>query len=259
MTMIDPGRDKLGIAVAVSLILLTVQVSCAIPAMPSPKLLAILTLTGAGNEVVFSPDGRTLAVNGGGPGEAVVLWEVASRRVRGVLRDRQRPHDTVAHQNITFAPDGAYLFTSARQTVLRWNLATGHSKTLRVRTDTYSALAFSHDRRTLALGDARGAVTLYDVTEHRHLGTLRVTDPVASLAFSRDGKELATGGAGRPPTYTCSKVRLWEISTARLRATLGEHAAAAEVTCLVFHQSGRRWLLPASRGRFGFGMQRPGR
>src|SRR4051812_17387128 len=91
-------------------------------ARPSrPRVLATLRLDAFVGEVVFSPDGRTLATN---VEDRVVLWEVASWRVRASFR---WPGDS-SGKSITFSPDGKSLAAVDLRAVRVWDLPTGQSR-----------------------------------------------------------------------------------------------------------------------------------
>ena len=93
------------------------------------------------------------------------------------------------------------------------------------------AIAFSPDRRHMAIGGADGGVTLFDVAAgapvHRfaeHQG------PVTAVAFAPDGTELASGGKDRV-------VNLYSIERRVLIRRFEGHADA--VTAVSFEPSGR--------------------
>ena len=70
------------------------------------------------------------------------------------------------------------------------------------------SVAFSPDGKTLAAGDAGGAVQLWAVATRQPIGVPLIGQgaPVNSVAFSPDGKTLATGDA-------VGTIRLWDVAT----------------------------------------------
>jgi WD40 repeat protein len=106
-----------------------------------------------------------------------------------------------------------------------------------------TALAFSHDGAWLAAGGDRGTVLLCrpgadDKTSHRFRDPTR-SFRVTALAFSREGGLLAAGGGDHA-------VRVWDLGTRRLLATLTGHDAP--VSSVAFSADGRQ-LVSASWDR----------
>ena len=103
--------------------------------------------------LVFSPDGRTLAMGTDG---GVVLWDLQSQtQIEPILAG-----DRV--QQMAFSPDGRLLAASSHTGIVLWDMAVrrlvgavgtqGHG---------WSAIVFSPDGKTLALGSASGSVLLW--------------------------------------------------------------------------------------------------
>jgi WD40 repeat protein len=107
-------------------------------------------------EAVSSPDGRTWAVKGQTDAPAVVLFEAATGRQRGVLEAR----DGVTA--LAFSPDGRWLVIGSHQLSL-WDLATG--RIVAHAAGPCSSLAFSPDGKRLAVGSGDSAALVYDVAE----------------------------------------------------------------------------------------------
>ncbi|MEV6834495.1 hypothetical protein AB0N17_08255 [Streptomyces sp. NPDC051133] len=183
--------------------------------------------------LVFSPDGRTLAVLTNN--HSVYLWNIGdpSHPVTGKpihLRTR------FAGPALAFSPDGRTLATAYDDdTVQLWNVAdpahpvrvgsplTGHRGYV-------NALAFSPDGHTLASGSADSTVRLWNVTDPAHaagLGRLtKHSGAVNTLAFSPDGRVLASGSDD-------DTVRLWNVgrpaSATALGAPLTGHTEAVKL------------------------------
>ena len=98
------------------------------------------------------------------------------------------------------------------------------------------ALALTADGRTLAGGDAKGVVTLWEIETGNVVLHLDMQGPILSLAFSRDGNWLAIGLGknDRKPTDT---VWLYEIHNNAPHRSFGDSAVPA----LAWSADGR-WL-----------------
>ncbi|MEU0410834.1 helix-turn-helix domain-containing protein [Streptomyces griseorubiginosus] len=141
-------------------------------------------------EVVFAPDGRTLAaVTVGADGDHVTLFDVETGRARRTLK----PKAFVL--SVALSPDGRTLATASRDgRVVLWDVRTGRPRDSFSADAPAGAPAFSPDGRTLALGGARG-VQLWDLVTRQ--SRLRVpTGSYATAAFSPDGRTLAITAGG---------------------------------------------------------------
>src|SRR5262249_33904016 len=71
--------------------------------------------------VVYSPDGKTLASLDGDWGEPVRLWDVATgKEIRQLAQ-----HNRWGIRSIAYSPDGKTLASTERTTVSLWDTATG--------------------------------------------------------------------------------------------------------------------------------------
>ena len=98
------------------------------------------------------------------------------------------------------------------------------------------ALALTPDGRTLAGGDANGAVTLWDIATGNLTLHLDVPGPILCLAFSRDGNWLAIGLA-KPAGEPADTVWLYEIHSKGPHRSFGRSAVPA-----VAWSADGRWL-----------------
>ena len=145
-----------------------------------------------------------------------------------------------------FSPDGNILAgaTDDMNIIKLWDLQTrSQHAILAGHTWFVETLVFSSDSRLLASGDRAGAVYVWDVeTGHRKKTLEGHPISVKALAFSPDSSILASASH--------RDVRLWEIGTSTLRATLIEHkdSGQADTLALAFSRDGET-LVSTGRGK----------
>jgi WD40 repeat protein len=183
-------------------------------------------LSGDAGVVAFSPDGRSLATGDAYYSRRVMLWNVATSTL---VRTLSGPDSGV--RSIAFSPDGSLLAGSAWRAYL-WDANTGsllqQCYEWRPGNAGVSRVAFSPDGRLLALAEDWG-FQFWDVVTGALVSTLAADrSEVLSLAFSPNGKTLASGTVGA--------VKLWSISAGAVIRTLAEES---HVMSLAFSPDGR--------------------
>ncbi|GAA3812961.1 hypothetical protein GCM10022403_053270 [Streptomyces coacervatus] len=171
------------------------------------------TLDGAGTQVEFSPDGKTLAT---GDGKTVRLWQGGMTQ----------PATVLTHQILgEFSPDGKTLATQTDQLKVRLrNIATG--KTIGLGSEVDVSTAFSPDSRTIATASMvvtqqphSVPVRVWDVATGKLRATLNGhTDGIEAMAFTPDGTLITAS--------TDDTVRLWNVTTGKTIRTIGEDKEA---------------------------------
>jgi WD40 repeat protein len=166
----------------------------------------LLELRGHSNEVlqvVFSPDGRSLASGSGSsflgrPGE-LKLWDVGNGRE--VFSSPRKRHGVMS---VSFSPDGRRLATGSgdrggRGELSLWDAATGQELiSLSGMTGAVTRLAFSPDGRRLATnGWMRSGARIWDTATGTELFKLLLLPFSASFIFNADGRYLIANGPGR--------------------------------------------------------------
>jgi WD40 repeat protein len=165
-----------------------------------------------------------------------------------------------------FSPDGRFLVTAnhrkGRPEVLIWDVAARKpvSGPLPVDdlpendpTETAYSPVFSPDGRTLALThSASPVVTLWDATNGRNIGALRVRRHsavgVLPVAFSPDGRTVAVAPLSVNPDNkkTLGDLELWDVRARRWIRTV----SGAGSGVLIFEPDGRRLFVDgSSKGR----------
>jgi len=184
------------------------------------------------NSVVFSPDGKTLAVAGSSSVTTgvVELWNVASGKLIGSFATAANAVNSVA-----FSANGLDLvvgggiydyYTNTSVGILEeWSISTQRRvRSLKTTLSAVNSVALSSDGKTLAAGGANGkngVVELWATSTGTQLKTLNSQEAtnICSVAFSPDGASLACGGTG--PSN--SILQLWSVGGGKLLSTLGSN------------------------------------
>ena len=154
----------------------------------------------------------------------MVLCEATSGREL-----RRLPHQ-VAALTVAFAPDGKTLAAGlADGSIVLWDPDTGSQReSVAGHSSQVTSLAYSPDGRTLmAAGrDCCPQIDLWGNSSHLRSSLIVRSTPMTHQVWfatvSPDGKTLATGSGDRT-------VRLWDMATKQLRASLNDHTAGVSL------------------------------
>jgi WD40 repeat protein len=173
--------------------------------------------------VVFSPDGRKLAV--GAANYQVQVWNLASHQLMTTIDPGKADAGP-----LLFSSDDSQLTTIDTDStdIEVWDLAT-HELVNKVSSE--DSLALTPDVTLAATVTLTGTLELVNVAAQAELNypaaTLPSTDPddVSSIAFSPNGRLLAvgtqaTGNASLGPKGISHGIRVWNVATHDLVATL---------------------------------------
>ena len=229
--------------------------------------------------IAFSPDGRRVAVNGGGTdlGSAVQVWDIerraqvaapkVKRAVSGLAFSKDgeflavggstlevfdaRSNESVAKLDCgsagavspAFSPDGKWIAANCSGVVTVWSIAKAAELFHFGEVADAGPVVFSADGRYLAAACATG-LTLYDVAARKIAQSVTTSDPVTALAFSPGGDMLAFGLRLRAPKADAMAptVFLFDMRTHRKAQSL---VAGQWVSALRFEREGRALLVAA--------------
>ena len=207
--------------------------------IPSGKKIASIPADIGAHYVCFSPDGKLLAF---ASGNAMTIWDLTSQttlahmnheirinalafspdgiHLASVSKDktaklwRVTTGELVAqwiHENnlweLAFSPDGSYLAVAGDTCLVRvWdvqNRAEVSRLILDDNTCVISALAFSHDGKSIAVASNQGAFWIYESVPRILVTWLAHDAPVRTLDFAPGGEYVATAGG--------NAVYLWHV------------------------------------------------
>jgi len=230
--------------------------------------------------VAFSPDGRRVAVNGGGTdlGSALQIWDIEGKTLVAAPRVKH------SVSGIAFSNDGAYVALSSASVevfsarssglaarldcpaegsaispvfnangkwvaancsgvVTVWSIAGGAEifHFGEASDANVGPVAFGPDGRAVAAAFAN-AVVLYDVAARKITKTFSTADPATTLAFSGNGEWLAFGTRLREPKLDEKGMNLFLVDL-RTRRRLWSANAGQWVSALKFVRDGRELLV----------------
>ncbi|KUN98490.1 hypothetical protein AQJ67_27520 [Streptomyces caeruleatus] len=172
-----------------------------------------------GFSIAFSPDGKTVAVDG--EDDNVQLWDIASGKARRTIKGGGNV------KVLKYSPNGKTLAIGSDDGSVRlWDTVSGEVRaTLKGHTSEVDSMVFSPDGKTLATTSEGGEVRLWDMTAHESRHVLRSDQFVNSLTFSPDGRTLATGTMEElynPQPNVGITDDLWDVTSGKPPYTLAD-------------------------------------
>jgi serine/threonine protein kinase len=208
------------------------------PSKPKPGT-TFVTYTGHIYPVytaAWSNDGRYIA--SGGSDTTVQIWHAADGQQLLVYRGHSAPVGTV-----TWSPDRkqphVIASSGADQTVQIWDASSKKSLlTYREHVAEIRAMAWSPDGRSIASGDARGNIRIWNANNGTLLLTHTSKTRLWTLAWSPDGKFIASGGDS-------GIVEVWSTDTSQVLATYSGHVRTRFIKAVSWSPDGQ-WIASGS-------------
>jgi predicted CXXCH cytochrome family protein len=197
--------------------------------------------------VATSPDGQYAACT---RGNQIYIYDLTNGQLAAKLSDPELaksglyPEAGVAHfdlvQSLAFSPDGDRLASGAYREVKLWHRQRNASSARwSLPQDGTGSLAISPDGKTAAIGDAQGAITLWDLATGLPAKTLSGhTGPVTALRFK--GADTLVSAAGDP------SIRLWNLADG---SAIGAITTPEPVTVLAVLEDGKRIVSGSADGK----------
>jgi RNA polymerase sigma factor (sigma-70 family) len=160
--------------------------------------------------LLLTPDGKTLVSNDYYGTRTVCVWEMATGKLR------HRLPGAFEAKNIALSPDGKLVATSQEKAIVLWNLESG-KEVRRLAQAGALGVAFSPDGKILAAGGDDPVILLWDTNTGKKIAQLdwkRDPTSVSVLAFTPDGKTLIAGQKFH------SKIGLWDVASGKKRQEL---------------------------------------
>lgn len=186
--------------------------------------------------LTMSDDGERMAAVGAKSSDdyCVRVWDIRQRTLLATLTGVKLSITAIA-----LSPDKSTLaaIIASHDEVWIWDIATQQRRRAfpikRGKNSTVcGALCYSHDGKTLAIGETTGRVRLVEAETGTAQGDFILTGRTLALAFSRDDRSLAAGSA-----YIDPNILIWDVASRRIVKTLGGHAGY--ITHLAFSPDGQ--------------------
>jgi serine/threonine protein kinase len=235
------GLVGLGIVgVGGTMFALTQKLQSTQTAPPKPKLgTTLVTYTGHIYPVytaAWSDDSRYIA--SGGSDTTVQVWNAADGEQLHVYRGHSAAIGTVAWSPDRKQPQ-LIASSSADMTVQIWNTSNKDALLIyRNQGAPITAMAWSPDGRSIASGDTRGIIRIWNASNGTVLHSHESRTRLWTLAWSPDGKYIASGGDS-------GIVEVWKSDTSQVLLTYAGHEKTRFIKAVSWSPGGQ-WIASGS-------------
>ncbi len=186
--------------------------------------------------LTMSDDGGMVAAVGqkSSDDHCVRVWDIRQRTLLATLSG-----DKLVITAIALSPDKTTLaaIIASHDEVWLWDIQTQQRRrTIPIKRGLNSticgALCYSHDGKTLAIGETTGRVRLVEAETSAAQGEFQLRGRTMALAFSPDDRSLAAGSAWINPT-----ILIWDVASKSVAKALSGHEGF--ITRLVFASDGK--------------------
>ena len=163
----------------------------------------IATFRNGGYVVAFSPNGDTIATDGG---RKIIIWDVKTERK--VIEIDTNNSRGVGIDTISYSHDGALIAGAGRDGLIKlWDVVTGQNIHTFSHESGVQSIAFSPTENILASGSSDATVKLWDAATGAEILAIETLGTVMAVTFSPDGNILAWSDG------ISDTVNLWDVAT----------------------------------------------
>ncbi len=179
-----------------------------------------------GQDIVFAPDGITLAVSVGRHGAQ--LWSVPEGRFLTTLHQIPQLNENISTSKIAISPDGEWVVVGKSNWAKLWSLPTreyqGDFDISPNNNNTIYSVAISPSSEILALGFNTGSLQLIKISDRTtQVNFTPRTNTITDLTFSPDGNKLISGSAD-------GTITIWDVANSFYLGVFGEQSPIESIS-----------------------------